>query len=612
MRQVLFALLVINFFMACQNKDNDLEIALKLAGENRSELEFVLSHYTKNPADSLKLQAAEFLIKNMPGHYTLDSDLFNEVRQLTDKDTTISYFTKKALDIVLSRSSWLRAESLELEDIKHISSAFLIRHIDISFECLNKFTWLQKMPFEMFLEYVLPYRFENERIDLWREALMPNNEYLENIYLNENIKYMITSIEEKIVLPEEKEQLHFPEGIGYPTDKFYRNCYYLALKECFRLRSANLPSRLEFVPFFAARNGYHYWSSTVSPEFKKSIILELQGRRAAKIYCRTYSHNPVVKPMVGEYVPAFFLDPFNRDVSDEYMHTANIKIPVKNYRSSPRHGYLCVFNGLDWKPVAVGNVNKSNVYFEKIGKNIVYLPVYYKGQKNRLALNYPFSVDLQGEITYFIPDTCKRVHVSLARKYPSNGKLANYNRQLQQAVVFASNDSDFRKSEIVADSLICTDAIWARGHIKNGCKFRFWKLLFPKECEIAEISFIDRQGISISGKTENKYINAVDNDPLTNANIEVDGLLVDFGEPVELSEIICIPRGDGNGIYPNNEYELLYYDLSGWRSLGRKTAKGYSLDYANVPSGALLWLHNYTSGIEERIFTYENGEIRFW
>ncbi len=64
--------------------------ALKLSGSNRVQLEKVLQHYS-SPADSLKLQAALFLIENMPGHYTLRGDKIDLFRQAIDQDTTCSY-----------------------------------------------------------------------------------------------------------------------------------------------------------------------------------------------------------------------------------------------------------------------------------------------------------------------------------------------------------------------------------------------------------------------------------------------------------------------------------------------------------------------------------------
>lgn len=57
-------------FVSTDNKE--LEIALDLAKENRSELENVLEHYKDNQE---KLKAAKFLIRNMPGSYAVDSIL---------------------------------------------------------------------------------------------------------------------------------------------------------------------------------------------------------------------------------------------------------------------------------------------------------------------------------------------------------------------------------------------------------------------------------------------------------------------------------------------------------------------------------------------------------
>ena len=58
-------------------------------------------------------------------------------------------------------------------------------------------------------------------------------------------------------------------------------------------------------------------------------------------------------------------------------------------------------------------------------------------------------------------------------------------------------------------------------------------------------------------------------------------------------------------------YELFYWDDE-WKGLGRQVAESDSLVYESVPCSALLWLHNYTRGKEERIFTYENGKQIWW
>jgi len=60
--------------LSCSNICNkkEIEFALKQARDNRKELEFVLEHYSRNKKDNLKLQAAKFLITNLPYYYTLE------------------------------------------------------------------------------------------------------------------------------------------------------------------------------------------------------------------------------------------------------------------------------------------------------------------------------------------------------------------------------------------------------------------------------------------------------------------------------------------------------------------------------------------------------------
>ena len=134
----------------------------------------------------------------------------------------------------------------------------------------------------------------------------------------------------------------------------------------------------------------------------------------------------------------------------------------------------------------------------------------------------------------------------------------------------------------------------------------------PHPLSFAELYFFDSQGKLIQGQSDSIFQAVFDGDPLSNIYQGKESFRVDFSKPVNLSKIICLPRSDGNGIYPDNEYELFYHDLKGWKSLGRQTATGFEIEYDNVPQGALYWLHNHTTGIEERIFTVTNGIIRFW
>jgi len=66
-------LLVLFALAACQSDESDeLGRALKQAGKNRPELEKVLAHY-RTSDDPRRLEAAEFLIRNMQYHRNYQS-----------------------------------------------------------------------------------------------------------------------------------------------------------------------------------------------------------------------------------------------------------------------------------------------------------------------------------------------------------------------------------------------------------------------------------------------------------------------------------------------------------------------------------------------------------
>ena len=61
---------IIMLTISCGNRNN-LNKALRYAGDNRIELETVLDYYSEDPE---KLAAARFLIENMPAHYSYNGD----------------------------------------------------------------------------------------------------------------------------------------------------------------------------------------------------------------------------------------------------------------------------------------------------------------------------------------------------------------------------------------------------------------------------------------------------------------------------------------------------------------------------------------------------------
>ena len=131
----IFSFFIIVGCSAC--RPSVLESALERAGENRIELERVLRHYSEEDKDSLKWEAARFLIENMPGHLSIGGDsigpYYAALNAVFSNDTLRNW--QDSLDKIHEYyKSGLRVQ----EDIKVIKSGFLIANIDSAFRSGGK------------------------------------------------------------------------------------------------------------------------------------------------------------------------------------------------------------------------------------------------------------------------------------------------------------------------------------------------------------------------------------------------------------------------------------------------------------------------------------------
>lgn len=154
------AILLLFMLTACQgDKDARLEQALTFAGENRKELENVLEHYKKEPA---KLEAARFLIRNMPRWYSYDGWQLDSVKQVLASGN----LSKKETE------QWRHTSFYSLPKVydAHIITAdYLIENIDMAFDVWKKYPWNKSLGFDDFCELILPYRIADEPISSWRK-----------------------------------------------------------------------------------------------------------------------------------------------------------------------------------------------------------------------------------------------------------------------------------------------------------------------------------------------------------------------------------------------------------------------------------------------------------
>ena len=86
----------------------------------------------------------------------------------------------------------------------------------------------------------------------------------------------------------------------------------------------------------------------------------------------------------------------------------------------------------------------------------------------------------------------------------------------------------------------------------------------------------------------------------------------DFHEPIAISKIACIRRGDGNDICPGDDYELYYWNNRQWVLHERKTADHIYIDFKNLPADRLYFIKGISRGAQNRTFLVENNEVRWY
>lgn len=148
--------------------------------------------------------------------------------------------------------------------------------------------------------------------------------------------------------------------------------------------------------------------------------------------------------------------------------------------------------------------------------------------------------------------------------------------------------------------------------------YRYWRISRELgKLSIAEWELFDEAHEKILGKVrpykgnDESANRVIDEDELTFTEFR-SWLSIDLDKPARVTEMRMLSRTDDNGIVPGALYELVYFGKEGWRTVAVQKAEADYIEFDSVPSGALYWLRNLTKGTEERIFTYENGKVRYW
>lgn len=602
--------LAINIIGGACSQTTSLENAFQSSGENRYELEKVLNYYRNRlPQDSLKYRAANFLIANMPGHTYYQCD---DILPVLSSGNFKEKYQSMLAEILLLRFIHSHQGLLqEEEDIKNITADFLIAHIESVFKQKETCTWLRDVNFDDFCEYLLPYRLDKERITFWRDWKV-RDYYRMDDYITtfDDTRTSVVNLSKKLSTILEVSWDSIVKALPAPMNQYVPDCQDKAISELMLHRICGIPAAIDMVPCWGDYDGEHVWVQPISHEIYYMDKVAVFNRTIPKVYRKAYSkQNKSCVSANDEYIPPLFLDAYLKDVTHEYVNS--MPVAVQGFPRSAQYGYLCVFHRGEWKPVAQ-SINKSGkCIFPDMGTGILYLPVYYtKTQQHVVSEPFILRGDGGKEHISSNKDTEK---VVLHRKAPLESRKSYYMKRLPKINILA------------CDSLNHWDTIYSSEQkeigqpiqIELGKKYYSFRIVPQSETsvELSEIYFLNQNGKRLHGAIEStapNQNNLTDGDILTSTWMYDDGIVFSFDKKNVIHSLVLLPSNDGNGIYPKNEYELLYFDKQIWKSCGKKIAESYSLEFDNVPQKALLWLRNRTCGKEERVFIYEKGKQLFW
>ncbi|MDR0559181.1 MAG: hypothetical protein LBG92_03365 [Prevotellaceae bacterium] len=653
---LLFVFLFVMFLFACNRQKGYLEQALIFAGDNRLELEKVLERYSAKPEDSLKYKAAVFLIENMPGHFSYQNqavmeayyDAMDSVNMYSDCNVTEISSRYKA---VFDRYTGAQPA---VSDLKIISADYLTDNIDRAFDLWQNGNWATHLCFEEFCEYLLPCKVaELQSLDNWREYLSDtiygDLRYMPFSAHSSHSAYWACHAVHQKLMEKYSPSKHVEMPVPHPVRRMRsllrqtlkRDCDDNTVATVSVLRAKGIPAMIDFTPQWPNRKSGHSWyvifdNTGKTEHFHGFNVFEDNhiDMPTGKVFRRCYAINEELLELnlSGETIPPLFRNIHIKDVTGEYQRTDNVSVKID--KPAGKHAWLSVFDNTDWRPVQWGKVSGDMATFMNMGRDVVYLPVNMT-ENGQTAAAPPFILTLRGEIKPVVADASQTQTLKLTRKYPAFRFSSWFAPEVIGAEIQAANRADFSDA-VTLHTITLYGTLPGDVDIPQDTaqpQYRYWRYCSPSgsSCNLSELYFFqDGKDITAQGtvigtveKSEEtvKSVNnfgkrhVFDRNPLTFfESPEATGVWVgmDFGKPEHIDRIIYMPRSDGNYITFGDEYELKYWNRGQWRSLGRKTADGVYLTFYGCPAGALFLLHDCTCGVEDRIFTYENGTQVWW
>lgn len=649
--------------------DDPVKQVLRMADNNRIELQKVLDHY-QHLGDNEKYKAARYLIGNIPGHFSYDTSDLYIYRPVIDKISSlrakgisdagiISKLVNPLMDSLIRVHPLSNVYSNTKNDVTSIKSELLIKTIEQAFDSYRHNPFKDSIQFDDFLEYVLPYRVQNGYgLEDWRSYFNQNYSFktwqdLSSVHMFcDSLLYDFKDLKLGVYVASEFPYIKFRDVLKSKLTNCTQRCWF----NCLLLRSSGIPTAIDFVPacrvhelghewnVIKLKGGFYpfesFWNDDVRylKAFygREKMDPEIGVLQFPKIYRKTFIMNTseLLNHAIhsNDKIPQFFQNPFLKDVTNEYFRTFTIESPIVRNIKSVIYAYACVMGSNQvWEPIDFGKIKKGKISFHSMGSENVYLPSFYESG-NMIPAAYPILLKDNGSTSILSPDTVHTRHIEISYVGYLQPRIQKYKKAFIGATIEGSNEKDFEVSEILYQiNELCEPGTY---HIPINSRnnYRYFRFSIPtNKTELNEIKFFTKKkGIENEIKGE-----LICSDPKNNLLFQklIDGDLIkkinfnslggmhkglnkiwigyDFKVPTSISGFKFYFTTNIN-IRSEGIYELLYWDF-GWKSLGiKKPDLLNSISFDRVPENSLLMIKIHDTDKYSRPFTYSGEEQHWW
>lgn len=396
--RILYCVVLLSSFGVHAQYPSDIEAVLKKAGANRNELEKALQ-YANNSKDSLKIKAMQFLVANMDIHVSSDYYWEDSSKQKVAFDElgyTDFESASIALESIKKANPGLLAKPLVTKDVETISGDFLIENLERAFKEWQS-SGIRNRSFDIFCEYILPYRICEEPLQNWRPAYENKFSWINEQLASKDFKMVLRSVRDNYdswFINKWGEQRKEPLPRLSALQLLLRKegpCPDIADLGVFTMRAQGIAATVNVIPFWATSTGGHFTNTFFDAEAKpvnydygSRVFDEKLAREPAKVLRLTYSRQPgtLASFEAAEHIPAGILKQQNYlDVTKDYWVTRDVKCPLNNEKKDQQIVYATTFNGLAWRPFWWGKTHNNQTTFTSLCINTVVLPQYYAAGK---------------------------------------------------------------------------------------------------------------------------------------------------------------------------------------------------------------------------------------